>query len=156
MMKKGLILILSLFATSNTLVAQSPNVNRAEDEFPGLQLLPPGSKVKGISIPRYDKHRVCALLLANELEVVSRSEITLSGIMATLYDQKGNTTTVKCAKAGYDFKRKAVISNEKTEVNNPNFSASGSGVTFTLSGRIGLVKGPVRTTIRTGKARQKK
>ena len=156
MMKKGLTLITAFLALSHTLPAQSPNVNRAEDEFPGLQLLPPGSKVKGISVPRYDRHRVCALLLASELEVVSRSEISLSGIIATLYDQKGTTTTVKCAKAGYDFKRKAIISDEKAEVSNPNFSASGNGITFTLSGRIGLIKGPVRTTIRTGKARQKK
>lgn len=160
-MKHGFLHIALGLAMGTTLMAQSPNVNSADDEFPGLQLLPPGSKVRGISVPRYDNHKVCAFLMATELEVVSRTEVTLSGIRAMLYEQEGedntdSATNITCDKAGYDFKRKVIISLTPAEVNGPKFSAKGNGVVFSLTGRIGLIKGPVRTTIRSGKPTQTK
>lgn len=143
---------LTLFcALGSMLRAQSPNVNRAEDEFPGLQVLPPGSKVKGLSLPRYEGNKVTALLQADMLEVVSRSELALSNIRAALYADNGETTTVKCAQAGYDFRKKAIVAPAKAEVVHPNFTLSGVGVIFSTYRRVGFVKGPVRTTIRSAK-----
>lgn len=148
-MKRGFTVIAFFCALSNILGAQSANVNKAEDEFPGLQLLPPGSVVKGLSLPRYENHRVSALLQADEMKVISRREITLSNIRAALYAEDGEVTTVSCPLAGYDFKKKAVVAQAEAEVQHPNFSAKGSGVIFSTAGRMGYIKGPVRTTIRT-------
>lgn len=136
-------------ALSSMLGAQSANVNRAEDEFPGLQLLPPGSVVKGLSLPRYENHRVSALLQADELRVISRQEISLTDILADLYAENGDVTSVRCKVAGYNFKKKAVETQADAEVKHPNFSAKGQGVIFSTARRIGYIKGPVRTTIRT-------
>ena len=150
-MKSKLVSIALFCALSASLGAQSTNVNRAEDEFPGLQLLPPGSVVKGLSLPRYENHRVVALLQANELKVISRREIALTAIHAALYAKNGEITTVDCKEAGYDFKKKAVVAQSGAAVKHPNFSASGSGVIFSTACRMGYIKGPVRTTIRTSK-----
>lgn len=154
-MKRSLIGLSLFCALSGMLGAQSANINKAQDEFPGLQLLPPGSKVKGLSLPRYEDHRVSALLQADELEVVSRREISLTNIRAALYAESGEITTVSCDKAGYDFKKKAVVSQSAAAVKHPNFSAAGEGVTFSTAGRVGLIKGPVRTTIRSAKQKSK-
>ena len=155
-MRKSLIGLILFCALSCGLRAQNPNVNRAEDEFPGLQVLPPGSKVKGLSLPRYEGNRVSALLQADRLEVVSRSELALTNIRAALYADNGETTTVQCAKAGYDFRKKAIVAPAEAEVNHPNFSLSGVGVIFSTYRRVGFVKGPVRTTIRSTKTPTRK
>ena len=55
-----------------------------EDEFPALQFLPVGSVVEDISIPRYENHRVTALLLAKSLEVKSRKVVELGKLEASL------------------------------------------------------------------------
>lgn len=154
-MKNKLVSFALFCALSATLGAQSANVNRAEDEFPGLQLLPPGSVVKGLSLPRYENHRVVALLQADELKVISRREIALTAIHAAMYAEDGEITTVNCKEAGYDFKKKAVVAESAAAVKHPNFSASGEGVIFSTAGRMGYIKGPVRTTIRTAKKDKK-
>ena len=102
----------------------------------------------------YEHHRVSALLQADELEVISRREIALTNIRASLYAENGEITSVQCEKAGYDFKKKTVVAQSKAEVKHPHFSARGAGVTFSTAGRIGLIKGPVRTTIRSEKSQK--
>lgn len=104
-MKRGFTVIALFCALSSMLGAQSANVNKAEDEFPGFNCCP-GSIVKSLSLPRYENHRVSALLQADEMKVISRREITLSNIRAALYAEDGEVTTVCCLLAGYDFKKK--------------------------------------------------
>lgn len=154
-MKKAFSIIAVYCALGSMLGAQSAHVNKAQDEFPGLLMLPPGSVVKGLSLPRYENHRVTGLMQADELRVVSRREIVLTNIRATLYDNNGETTTVQCEQAGYDFKHKAVVAKAKAEVKHPNFSAAGSGVIFSTASRTGFIQGPVKTTIRTATKKDK-
>lgn len=116
-------------------------------DFPGLQLLPPGSVIKGVSLPRYENHRVSALITARELEVATRSIIRLTDILAALYAENGETTTVRSQRAWYDFQTQTVISDSETDVRHPNFSARGKGVRFLKNYNIGLLKGPVHTTL---------
>ena len=76
---KRIIVGFSLFcALSGLLKAQAPTVQRAEDEFPGIQVLPPGSVVTGLSLPRYENHKVTAFMKADELKVISRNKINVS------------------------------------------------------------------------------
>lgn len=154
---KRIIVGLSLFcALSSLLKAQAPTVQRAEDEFPDIQVLPPGSVVTGLSLPRYENHKVTAFMKADELKVISRNKINVSNIRAALYDDNGETTSITCKNAGYDFKKKVIIADSGADVKHPNFSLSGVGVTFSTAGRIGFIKGPVHTTIRTAKKNKTK
>lgn len=127
---------------------QTPRSEMAASEFPGLQLLPPGSLVKGISLPRYEKHRVSALLMADLMEVLTRSDISFTSIRANLYAENGEITLVTCPKAAYDFRTKMVNSTTRTEVDSTRFSALGTGVTFSTETNMGVLKGPVRTTVK--------
>ncbi len=116
-------------------------------EFPGLQLLPPGSVIKGISLPRYENHRVTSLLRATEMSIVTRRDVQIKGIVAELYSPSGETTRVTSAKADYSFTTELAQSKEETQVTDPRFTARGSGVTFSTARNQGLLRGPVRTTI---------
>lgn len=126
---------------------QAPADAVGAGEFPGLQLLPPGSIVRDISLPRYEGHRVSALFRAKELEVLSRREIRLLLIRAELYALSGETTLVDCQEAQYDFSRSFVTSSTVTSVRDPRFSARGTGVILYTKGNKGLLLGPVHTTL---------
>ena len=118
-----------------------------QGEFPALQLLPPGSEVKGISLPRYQDHRVSAHIMADLLKVLSRYEVHMKGIHTVLYSEEGESTTVKMAQAKYDFRTSVMVSENTATVENPRFSARGESVTFNSESRLGLLKGPVYTTL---------
>ena len=147
-MKRLTAILCTMALLAPSVWGQAPKDDIAGSEFPGLQFLPPGSKVKGISLPRYEKHRVSALLMSELMEIVTRSKVSFSTIRANMYAENGETTLVTCAKAAYDFRTKIADSDASTAVDSPRFSASGNGVTFSTENNMGLLKGPVRTTIK--------
>lgn len=125
---------------------QDPADVVGEGEFPGLQLLPEGSVVRGISLPRYENHRVAAMVMADELQVATRSVVLLRNIRSELYDEGGHVTSVTCGDARYDFSRAGVSTDKPAKVKDPRFSAAGTGVVFSTRSRKGMLMGPVRTT----------
>ena len=116
-------------------------------EFPALQLLPPGSVVKGISLPRYLNHRVVSLFRSSELKILTRSEVQLSDISAEMYAPSGETTRIATPQVHYDFRTEMAEGSGETTVSDPRFSASGKGVIFSATRQCGLLRGPVRTTV---------
>lgn len=140
--------LLAIVASAPTLWGQMPEDGVAGHEFPGLQLLPAGSKVKGISLPRYEKHRVSALLIAELMEIVTRSDVRFSGIRAELYAENGDITTVTSPSASYDFRSSSVKAPGNAEVDSARFSARGTGVHFSTSSNVGILLGPVHTTVK--------
>ncbi len=146
-MKRCLITLCALTALTSTAVGEVPVDDLVGNEFPGLQLLPPGSKVRGISLPRYENHRVSALLMTELLEILTRAEIRLTGIRAQLYAENGEITTVICPQADYDFSKSAVTTTDSAEVDSTRFTARGAGVIFSTKSNMGILRGPVRTTV---------
>ncbi len=118
-------------------------------EFPALQLLPPGSIVKEVSLPRYVGHRVASLFRARELEIISRSDMRLSGIEAELYSTTGEITRISAPQAHYSFRTEQARGEGTTSVVDPRFTARGSGVIFSSTLQCGLLRGPVHTTVNT-------
>ena len=128
----------------------------AASEFPALQFLPEGSVIEGISIPRYENHRVSALLLADKLRVKSRTTVELEKLSASLYTDDTNQTDISTGSVEYDFATKIARTTGDTKVQDPRFSASGKGIIFNTSTRKGFLSGPVKTTISTAKLAEKK
>lgn len=118
-------------------------------EFPGLQLLPPGSVVEDITLPRYEDHRVTALLQAKRLCILSRQEIELQGIRASLFNEDGTATEIRAEAARYNFTTKHAASAGAVEVRDARFSACGSQLHFDTESKRGILLGPVRTSLST-------
>lgn len=136
-----------LSCTALPLAAQGPADAVGKGEFPGLQLLPPGSVVKGISLPRYEKHRVTSLLRAGSLKVLDRRTVELKDIDVSLYMDTDITTHLCAAGAVYNFTTLRAETHGAVSVDDPRFTAAGQGVVFSTENRRGILKGPVRTTI---------
>ena len=131
------------------LMGQAPDRTAGKDEFPALQLLPPGSEVRGISLPRYENHRVSALIMAEVLRVMTRHTVTMEGIRTRLYNPAGETTSLEMKDASYDFRTGIITSDSPVRAQGPQFSAQGSSLIFNNSKQQGLLKGPVHTTLNT-------
>lgn len=129
------------------LAAQDPTDAVGKGEFPGLQLLPPGSEIKGITLPRYEQHRVTSLLQAASMKVLTRRTVELKGIDASLYTDANTVTRLRTSGAVYNFTTLRAATDGPVSVEDPRFTAEGSGVVFSTENRRGIVKGPVRTTI---------
>lgn len=118
-----------------------------QGEFPGLQILPPGSVVEDISLPRYEHHRVSALFQAKRLCIISRRVVELQGIRGTMYGVDGTTTEFHTESAQYDFTTKRISSAGAAEVTDPRFSARGNKLLYDSGNRRGVLLGPVRTSL---------
>ena len=118
-----------------------------EDEFPPLQFLPAGTVVEGISIPRYENHRVSSLLLADKLIVKNRKTVVLENLTASLYGTDQTQTDVKAGDVTYNFSTKVAKTTGTAQVSDPRFSAKGNGVIFSTVTNKGFLHGPVVTTV---------
>lgn len=119
------------------------------DEFPALQFLPAGSVVEGISIPRYENHRVTALLLAGKLVVKDRKTVVMHDLEASLYGEGSEETHIQTESVVYSFATKTAQSTGNARVDDPRFTAKGKEVIFNTSTSKGFLQGPVTTTVST-------
>ncbi|MBR1979047.1 MAG: LPS export ABC transporter periplasmic protein LptC [Akkermansia sp.] len=141
-----LIKLTTVAALMLPLWAADPTDDVGQKEFPGLQLLPEGSVVKGIVLPRYEKHRVSALMMADELRIDTRSLVSLKNLRAELYSPAGGLTTIMCGITQYDFSKDSITTDQTAAIKDSRFSAKGKGISFSTRTQLGILKGPVRTT----------
>lgn len=127
-----------------------------EGEFPGLQLLPPGSVVESISLPRYENHRVTELLQADKLCIIDRRTLELQGLRGTRFNTDGTTTEMQAGNVRYDFTTKKATGSGNITLTDPRFSAHGKRLIYNTNNSRGVLVGPVRTTFSTKALMKKK
>ncbi|MBQ3240355.1 MAG: hypothetical protein IJB00_04130 [Akkermansia sp.] len=127
--------------------AQLPSDAVGPGEFPGLQLLPVGSVIKGITVPRYEAHKVAAVMRAAEMTVASRTTVQLQKVVVNLYDGKGAVTVGKAPGVEYDFTTKHAFTTGRVTLADDRFTAEGAKALYHSATQRGILIGPVRTTI---------
>ena len=117
-------------------------------EFPGLRILPPGSVIEDISLPRYEGHRVSAYLKAGKLKIVSRTIIELQQVAATLFGKNGERTKITTDGVVYNFRtQKASTTDKGITLTDHRFTAKGKRVVYDSGIQRGILLGPVQTTV---------
>lgn len=130
-----------------TAYAQLPSDAVGPGEFPGLQLLPVGSVIKGITVPRYEAHKVSALMRAEKMTVDSRTTVKLQKVTVNLFDEKGAVTIANAPGVEYDFTTKHAFTTGKVTLKDDRFTAEGTKALYHSETQRGILIGPVRTTI---------
>ncbi len=138
-------MILSLLSTSTA--NEILNSESAPGEFPAISMLPPGTVVEGITLPRYEKSRVSSLIKAKSLRVINRQEVGIKGLLAEVYNKGGYTTAMNAEEGHYNFLTNLVQSTKDTVVSDPRFRAQGKQLSYSMEKQQGLLKGPVRTIL---------
>lgn len=116
-------------------------------EVPDLQLMPPGSILKKVRLPRYEQSTLKALMLAEIMRVVSKVEMSGEDIDITLQNEEGQPTHIKMDKASYFFDVEKLISESLTDILDPRFKATGAGIVLDTLKLKGFLSGPVTSTI---------
>lgn len=119
----------------------------ATNVFPGLPLMPAGSVVKGIVLPRYEEGKVISLIKIATLTVESPSLVSVKDFTAALYDQAGNITKVVTPLGFFNFDSARVNSDGQITMDDPRFRARGQQLHFDTQKRAGVLRGPIRTII---------
>ena len=148
---------MSLFAAGPSALAKedamSQNLDQDKDgeeaksAFPSLDILPEGSILQRVRLPRYDKDfNPSSLLKADKLTVVDSSKIDGENVTIELYEKTGKVQAhVEMRHAIYDQKDSTLHANESITVHGESFEASGKGLVFHWQSKRGFLLGPATT-----------
>ena len=122
-----------------------------EKKIPMLELLPKGSELKRVSIPRYEKNKISHLLTAEKMRIKGDDEIAGFTVNIYLYNKKGDKTHLFTNEATYYLSSKKAVSSQKTILKEKNITAEGTGLHLDTISKKGFLQGPIQTTIRPAK-----
>ena len=115
---------------------------------PTLDLLPEGSTLTDVRIPRYDKDKQpAALLRAGLMTVVTRGHITGENVQLHMFESDGSTKlTAHFGSVSYLLDEGLLEAREVVNLTGDNYKTRGTGAIFQLNTRRGFVHGPITTT----------
>lgn len=116
-----------------------------------ISLLPDGSVLKGVLLPRYDAaHRLVADLSVETMTLIDEKRVQGENVLIRFY-APDRTLRGKAflENALFDQTRSRLIAKEPVQVTNDNLVAKGSGLTYHLQSGEGFLIGPVSTWIKS-------
>ena len=116
---------------------------------PTLNLLPEGSVLTDVSIPRYDEDRnPSSLLRAGTMTVITENHIAGQNIELRMFEPNGETKIkVFMGAADYHLDSGLLEATERLTLSGDGFRSEGSGGIFQLNNRRGFINGPVKTIL---------
>jgi len=125
------------------------SIEKTKNRLPALELLPAGSILKKISIPRYNRdYTPSSLLTADQFEVISEEEIQGTNVGISLYDAKGKIKTRSILNAvNYNQITELLTSKENLTLSGEAFTASSQGVILDWEKQRGFLLGKNQTII---------
>lgn len=163
MLKQSIAVITSLLAFVGTSAAENrilmdPPLAEIDKELPTLRLLPPGSELEGVSLPRWNQNnKLLSLITSPYVKIESKTELSGKDIISYLYDKKEKQTSrIYMITARYFYDSGILISKDKTLITDPRLDAVGTGMTFDTSKHVGFMHGPVQTIIKASAMDNKK
>lgn len=115
--------------------------------FPTLSILPEGSILRRVRLPRYDENfNPTSLLAAEQLTVLDKDRIEGEGVTIELYEPDGSLRArSKMRSAVYNQDKSTLLAREAVYLKGKNFVASGAGLIFHWETRQGFLNGPAST-----------
>ncbi len=124
---------------------------KAKPAFPTLDILPEGSVLRRVRLPRYDKDfNPTSLLSADKLTVLDRARIEGEGLNIQLYGKDGSVQAqTKMRHAIYNQTDSSLHATEAIYIKGKNYLASGTGLIFNWTSKRGFLLGPASTLFQT-------
>lgn len=116
---------------------------------PAFGLLPDGSELKSVILPRYDdSRRLVSVVTAKAMTLLGAGEIAGKTVAVVFYNsdqtQRGR---VDLAKAVFNQQKGLLTTREPVQMKSDRMSTSGTGLYYSFEQGEGFVLGPVTTTI---------
>jgi len=145
------IVTLALCSSSQPLLAESNTDEKDGDSvkgaFPTLDILPEGSILRRVRLPRYDEGFVpISLLTAETMTVLDKDRIDGLGITIHLYAKDGSIDArTKMRHAIYNQKLSTLHASEAIFIEGRSYLANGTGMVFDWKSNRGFLLGPAIT-----------
>ena len=132
--------------SSGILLAQGPIL--APERNP-VSLLPDGSVLKNILIPRYDENRrLVGDLKAETMTLIGQGRIQGENVLIKFYEGKRTLRgTITLDNAMFEEAEALLYANEEVNINNDRLIAKGTGIVYSFNTGEGFLKGPATTWI---------
>ena len=121
--------------------------SETKSAFPSLDILPEGSILQRVKLPRYDKDfKPTTLLTADKLTVLDQNRIDGENVKIELYDKDGLVLAhTEMRHAIYNQKKSTLHANHAITLKGKSYSASGKGLIFQWLSKRGFLIGPATT-----------
>ncbi len=134
------------FLAAPLLYAQEPEA--AVKKSP-ISLLPNGSVLHGVLLPRYDsERRLVGDLKAETMTLIDGARIQGENVMIRFYNRdRSPSGKVRLTRALFDQEKSSLTAREDVKLTRDRLSASGGGLVYSFETGQGFLLGPVSTRI---------
>lgn len=120
-------------------------------KLPAISVLPDGSELKGVVLPRYDENRkLIGVLKAEAMTLVDDETVSGRNISLEFYNPDGSLRArADLTKAAFHQAKGMLEAREPVILQSDDISAKGQGLVFDLENGEGFLIGPVTTWAKT-------
>jgi lipopolysaccharide export system protein LptA len=132
------------------LVAQAPSTASViPKKIPAIALLPDGSQLKGVMLPRYDEHhKLVAVLKAATMMLVNSEQIDVNTATVEFFNPDQSSRGRANFKTASFFQTKGLLlANEPVDLTADRLNAHGTALYYLIDEGEGFLSGPVTTVI---------
>jgi hypothetical protein len=118
-------------------------------QFPATALLPIGSELIGVQLPRYDENRQQIGLVKIALtKIISEDQVDAKTLSIEFFNpDRSPKASINLAAATFYRQRAMVVAKEPVVIKSELMTTHGSGLHYSLNGGKGFITGPVTTTL---------
>ena len=144
----GLAATILLPSVSAQDIINSTSKEKPKSAFPTLSILPEGSILRHVRLPRYNKDfKPTSLLVAEQLTILDKNRIKGDRVTIELYQVENGSLQArsKMRRAIYNQQESTLHAREEISLQGNNYVATGSGLIFHWESKQGFLDGPVST-----------
>lgn len=140
-------LVSTTLAQESMPIPSTAPIAGVDKTIPAMALLPPGSVLTQVSLPRYKGPELDMLMTSPKMVIVTKQQIQGETVFIYIYDQGKIKSLLTSKKASYFLDREMVESQSETQIRDSRIKAKGTGLYFDPSTKKGILLGPVVTEI---------
>ncbi len=124
--------------------------------IPAIALLPDGSELEGVMLPRYDKdHKLVGVLKSEKMTLVNASQIAGKAVSIEFFNADQTPRgRIDLVSALFNQEKGLISARESVEIKSDQLTASGSGLYYSFTHGRGFLAGPATTIIRNPPPKQ--
>jgi lipopolysaccharide export system protein LptA len=144
---RRILTVLALVVPAANLAGEAVATPPPVKEIPAFGLLPDGSELKNVILPRYDENRrLNSVMSAKAMTIVSAGEIAGDTVSVLFYNsdqtQRGRVDFVK---AVFNQQKGLLTTKEPVHLQSDRMSTRGGGLYYSIAESKGFMLGPVTT-----------
>ncbi len=131
-------------------VAGDPTDSAKRATIPAISLLPNGSQLKGVMLPRYDeKHQQVGVLKAELMTLVNADQVDATQVSIEFFNpDQSPRGRIDSMKATFYQQKGLVVTTDPVEIKSDRMTASGSALRYSITSGKGILSGPGTTTFK--------